>query len=120
MPLCRFYNGKHYVTHVGNSRGPEINCIEYLEGGDASGKSSRYVVSIYSLENFKQRGAIEVNKSTEDGKKLSGAVFVATNDDTGEQFKIGPTNSKGYAKTGDMPYGDCNDGINSEQNCRKW
>lgn len=101
-----YYNGKHYVTHVGNSRGPEINCIEYLEVGDASGKSSRYVVSIYSLENFKQRGAIEVNKSTEYGKNLSGAVFVATNDDTGEQFKIGPTNSKGYAKTGDMPYGD--------------
>ncbi len=101
-----YYNGKHYVTHVGNSRGPEINCIQYLEGGDASGKNSRYVVSIYSLDNFKQRGAIEVNKEADNGKKLSGAVFVATNDDTGEQFKIGPTNSKGYAKTGDMPYGD--------------
>ena len=77
-----YYNGHHYVTHVGNSRGPEISRIDYLEKGDASGKSSRYVVSVYALNVIEQKGYIEVNKSSEDGKNLSGAVFVATNDST--------------------------------------
>ena len=101
-----YYDGKHYVTHVGNSNGPEISCIEHLEGGDAGGKSSRYVISIYSLDVIEQYGSIEVNKSADDGKNLSGAVFVATNDDTGKQYMIGPTNSKGYAISGELPYGN--------------
>lgn len=101
-----YYNGHHYVTHVGNSRGPEISRIDYLEKGDASGKSSRYVVSVYALNVIEQKGYIEVNKSSEDGKNLSGAVFVATNDSTGDKYRIGPTNNSGYAKSVELPYGD--------------
>lgn len=58
-------------------------------------------------EIFQQQGAIEVKKVDENGKALSGAVFVATNTaDSSIAFKIGPTNSSGYATTGNtVPFG---------------
>lgn len=45
-----YYNGKHFVTHVGNSRGPEISTIEGMQGySGGDGKSYRFVTAIYKF-----------------------------------------------------------------------
>jgi len=97
-----YYNGNHFVTHVGNERGPEFSTIV----GMSKGGYPEAVVQVVVPDFVEENGAIEVHKKDTDGKNLSGAVFVATNKDTGKQYKIGPTNSKGYAITSEgIPYG---------------
>ena len=55
---------------------------------------------------LEESGKIEVYKKDPNGKDLSGAYFLATNTETGEEFGIGPTNSSGYAATKeDIPFG---------------
>lgn len=96
----------HYIIHVGNSRGPEINLVEWM--ATSSGSKTSEPVAWYHLDihdAVDATGFIEVNKSSEDGTALSGAYFTATNQSTKEKFIIGPTNSKGYAKSGEMPLG---------------
>lgn len=97
-----YYNGHHFVTHVGNSRGPEISTIEnsYKNG------TANILMAIIVPEFVEENGAIEVYKKDTDGNDLAGAYFVATNDDTGNQYLIGPTNRNGYAITKEgIPYG---------------
>ena len=100
------YNGVDFIIHVGNERGPEISRVDWM--GQAGDKSS-YPNAYFHLDEeiFQQQGAIEVKKVDENGKALSGAVFVATNTaDSSIAFKIGPTNSSGYATTGNtVPFG---------------
>ncbi len=99
------YNGVDFIIHVGNDRGPEISRVDWM--GQAGDKSS-YPNAYYHLpeEYFEPDGEIEVYKKDTNGKGLSGAVFVATNTETGESVKIGPTDSTGYAKCeAAIPYG---------------
>ena len=100
------YKGVDFIIHVGNDRGPEISRVDWM--GQAGDKSS-YPNAYFHLDEeiFQQQGAIEVKKVDENGKALSGAVFVATNTaDSSIAFKIGPTNSSGYATTGNtVPFG---------------
>lgn len=99
------YNGIDFIIHVGNDRGPEISRVDWM--GQAGDKSS-YPNAYFHLpqEIFESDGDIEVYKKDTDGKALAGAVFVATNSETGKSYKIGPTNSSGYAKTENpVPYG---------------
>ncbi len=99
------YNGIDFIIHVGNDRGPEISRVDWM--GQAGDKSS-YPNAYFHLpqEIFESDGDIEVYKKDTDGKNLAGAVFVATNSETGKSYKIGPTNSSGYAKTENpVPYG---------------
>lgn len=103
-----YYNGKHFVTHVGNSRGPEISTIEGMQGyGGSDGKSYRFVTAIYkfSPDILEQEGKIEVYKKDPNGKDLSGAVFTATNNETNKSYVIGPTDKNGYAISEFMPFG---------------
>lgn len=96
------YNGKNFITHVGNSRGPEIITMEGL----SKNGSAELVSSVIVPEVIEENGVIEVYKKDTNGKILSGAVFVATHKETGTQYKIGPTNSKGYAVSQErLPYG---------------
>lgn len=96
------YNGKHFVTHVGNERGPEFSTVEGMSKGDYP----EAVVQIVVPEFVEAYGAIEVQKNDTNGKGLAGAYFVATSQDTGVQYLIGPTNSKGYAVSNErIPYG---------------
>ena len=101
------YNGKHFIIHVGNERGPEINTTEgmaHSSNGDKASTPNGY----YHLpdELFIENGFMEVKKTDENGKALAGAVFVATNQKTGKAYKIGPTNASGYAKAADpIPFG---------------
>lgn len=109
---CDFYStdgsnsGKfHFIIHVGNSRGPEISTVEYM--GSAGAKSS-YPTAWYHLDVNDiddEPGYIEVKKSDPNGKALAGASFTATNQETGDKYTIGPTNSSGYAKSGELPLG---------------
>lgn len=96
------YNGNYFVTHVGNSRGPEINTIIGMTKGD----SPEAVVQIVVPKFVEESGKIEVYKKDPNGKNLSGAYFLATNTETKQEFVIGPTNASGYACTKeDVPYG---------------
>lgn len=98
------YNGVDFIIHVGNDRGREISRVDWM--GQAGDKSS-YPNAYYHLpqEIFESDGEIEVYKKDTDGKNLSGAVFVATNTESGKSYKIGPTNSSGYAKTENLQGG---------------
>lgn len=64
------------------------------------------VVQVVVPQFVEESGKIEVYKKDPNGKNLSGAYFLATNTETGEEHGIGPTNSNGYACTQeDLPYG---------------
>lgn len=77
---------------------------------------SEWTVTINSAEgalatihasNRLKKGHIEVLKSdAESGRDLSGAEFTVYTLDGEEVAVIGPTNSSGYAKSGDIIYGD--------------
>lgn len=97
------YGGKHFITHVGNERGPEIQTIEGLQKNG----SAEVVSNIYSPPVIEEDGAIQVYKKDTNGKNLSGAYFVAENlDNSSQQFKFGPTDSNGYAITKEpVPFG---------------
>ncbi len=97
------YGGQHFITHVGNDRGPEISSVDGMTKG---GRVEIVNLIITPPDDLQADGAIEVNKKDTNGKNLSGAVFTATNSKSGMQYKIGPTNSAGYAKTDGIPYGD--------------
>ena len=100
-----YYNGKHFLTHVGNSRGPEIVTVESVcNDGEKYGVNQK-VGYVFHLTEFNPYGYIEVNKKSTDGTKLAGAVFIATNSVTKQAFTIGPTDSTGYAKSKELPYG---------------
>ena len=97
---------KHFIIHVGNSRGPEISTTEYLA---KSGTAKESVATAwYHLElgsTVEETGFIEVYKSDPNGNDLSGAKFKAVDQDTGDTFYIGPTDENGYAKSGELPFG---------------
>ena len=99
-----YYNGNHFVTHVGNERGPEFSVINNAYKGN----SPQAVASITVPEFVEENGLIEVYKKDTDGNNLAGAVFVATSvADGSKQYIIGPTNASGYGvSTESIPYGD--------------
>lgn len=62
-----YYNGKHFVTHVGNERGPEISMVYNSKGG-----TQNILVAVAVPQFVEENGAIEVYKKDTDGKQLSG------------------------------------------------
>ena len=97
-----YYNGQYFVKHVGNDRGPEISTIV----GMSKGGYPEAVLQVVTPP-VKEDGTIEVYKKDPQNRNLSGAVFVATNKKTNVQYKIGPTDANGYAKSDvGIPYGD--------------
>ena len=97
-----YYNGHHFVTHVGNDRGPEISTIDGMSKGD----TPQVVTRIVTPQFIEQNGKIEVYKKDTEGKSLSGACFVATsNSNSSLKFEIGPTDSNGYACVEGIPFG---------------
>ena len=94
----------HYIIHVGNSRGPEISAVEYMvsSGSKSSSPSAWYHIDLPEVEST---GYIEVYKKDPNGNNLSGAYFTAVDQATNDKYVIGPTNSNGYAKSGELPLG---------------
>ena len=63
------------------------------------------VVTINAVNELK-KGNIEVyKKAVENNAALSGAIFTVYNSSGTKVTTIGPTNSRGYAKSADIPYG---------------
>ena len=98
-----YYNGKHFITHTGTSRGPEISTIDAM----TKGGNLQLVNLIIVPEFVEDTGAIQVYKKDTNGKNLAGAYFTATNKaDNSIQYLIGPTSSSGYAIAENVIYGD--------------
>lgn len=97
------YDGTHFITHVGDDKGPEFSSITALTKGD----TPLLVALVVVPEYIERTGAIEVMKANPAGKNLSGAYFSATSVKDGIQYLIGPTNKNGYAITQEgLPFGD--------------
>lgn len=99
-----YYDGKHFVTHVGNENGPTISIVD----NSAKGNEPKKVALVVVPEFVEENGVIEVQKKDTDGNNLAGAVFVATSvTDSSKQYRIGPTNASGYGVSVEpIPYGD--------------
>ena len=89
---------KHFIIHVGNSRGPEISTTEYLAKSGTAKSSVATAWYHLDINDIPKTGFIEVNKADNNGNALAGAVFIAKDKATGLEYTIGPTNSAGYAK----------------------
>ena len=98
-----YYNGNHFVTHVGNDRGPEFSTIVGMSKGDYP----EAVVQVVAPDIMEPSGMIQVQKNDTNGKGLAGAYFTATSvEDSSVKFVIGPTDSSGFAQTLEaVPYG---------------
>ena len=97
------YNGKHFVTHVGNERGPEISTIE----GMSKGSSPEAVVQVVVPDIGEPTGTIAVYKTDENGRPLAGARFSATWAEHPENvFLLDTTDQNGNGKINfGVPYG---------------
>ena len=97
------YNGKHFVTHVGNARGPEISTVE----GMSKGSYPEVVTQVVVPKIGEPVGTLSVHKTDENGKPLAGAKFKVTMAEHPEySFLINPTDENGNAKMNmGLPYG---------------
>ena len=95
----------HFMIHVGNSRGPEITVVEWMNTSGTDKDSSPIAYYHLDFNDVQSEGYIEVNKKDPSGNALAGATFVATHQTSGNQFVIGPTNSSGYAISAALPLG---------------
>ena len=98
-----YYAGKHFVTHVGNERGPEISTVE----GMSKGSYPEVVTQVVVPKIGEPLGTISVHKTDENGKPLAGAKFKVTMAEHSEySFLINPTDENGNAKMNmGLPYG---------------
>lgn len=98
-----YYAGKHFVTHVGNERGPEISTVE----GMSKGSYPEMVTQVVVPKIGEPLGTISVHKTDENGKPLAGAKFKVTMAEHPEySFLINPTDENGNAKMNmGLPYG---------------
>ena len=98
-----YYAGKHFVTHVGNERGPEVSTVE----GMSKGSYPEVVTQVVVPKIGEPLGTISVHKTDENGKPLAGAKFKVTMAEHPEySFLINPTDENGNAKMNmGLPYG---------------
>lgn len=97
------YDGKHFVTHVENERGPEISTIE----GMSKGSSPEAVVQVVVPKIGEPVGTLAVYKTDENGNPLAGAKFSAALAENPEQtFLFDTTDQNGNGKINfGVPYG---------------
>lgn len=93
----------HFMIHVGNSRGPEITVVEWMNTSGTDKDSSPIAWYHLDFNDIQENGYIEVNKKDPNGNGLAGAYFTATDNATGTNYVIGPTDSSGYAISGELP-----------------
>ena len=95
----------HFIIHVGNSRGPEISTAEFMASAGAKSSTPSAWYHLDVNDEVESTGWIEVYKKDPSGNALSGAYFAAVNNATSDTFVIGPTNTNGYVKSGELPLG---------------
>ena len=93
----------HFMIHVGNSRGPEITIVEWMNSSGTDKDSSPIAWYHLDFNDIQENGYIEINKKDPSGNPLAGAYFTATDNATGTKYVIGPTDSSGYAISGELP-----------------
>ena len=98
-----YYAGKHFVTHVGNERGPEISTVEGMSKGDYPETVTQVIVPAVS----EPVGTVSVFKTDENGVPLANAEFIVKSaDDPNRMYRIGTTDRDGKAKLSmGLPYG---------------
>ena len=90
-----YYAGKHFVTHVGNERGPEISTVEGMSKGSYPEVVTQVVVPAVS----EPVGTVSVFKTDENGVPLANAEFIVKSaDDPNRMYRIGTTDRDGKAK----------------------
>ena len=90
-----YYAGKHFVTHVGNERGPEISTVEGMSKGDYPETVTQVIVPAVS----EPVGTVSVFKTDENGVPLANAEFIVKSaDDPNRMYRIGTTDRDGKAK----------------------
>lgn len=105
---CRDQGKVAWMTHQSSSKGACFVPVYSVEKA-ADEKEGLSLHLVYRLDydfTTKPQGEIQVTKSSaNNGSKLSGAIFTAKNNETGETYVIGPTDAKGFATSGEVPYG---------------
>ena len=98
-----YYEGKHFVTHVGNERGPEISTVEGMSKGDYP----EVVTKIIAPTVGEPVGTVSVFKTDENGVPLANAEFIVKSADyPNRMYRIGTTDRDGKAKLSmGLPYG---------------
>ena len=98
-----YYAGKHFVTHVGNERGPEISTVEGMSKGDYPETVTQVIVPAVS----EPVGTVSVFKTDENGVPLANAEFIVKSaDNPNRMYRIGTTDRDGKAKLSmGLPYG---------------
>ena len=98
-----YYAGKHFVTHVGNERGPEISTVEGMSKGDYPETVTQVIVPAVS----EPVGTVSVFKTDENGVPLANAEFIVKSADNPKRmYRIGTTDRDGKAKLSmGLPYG---------------
>ena len=98
-----YYAGKHFVTHVGNERGPEISTVEGMSKGDYPETVTQVIVPAVS----EPVGTVSVFKTDENGVPLANAEFIVKSaDNPNRMYCIGTTDRDGKAKLSmGLPYG---------------
>ena len=98
-----YYAGKHFVTHVGNERGPEISTVEGMSKGDYPETVTQVIVPAIS----EPVGTVSVLKTDENGVPLANAEFIVKSaDNPNRMYRIGTTDRDGKAKLSmGLPYG---------------
>lgn len=97
------YNGKHFVTHVDNERGPEISTVDGMSKGDYPETVTQVIVPAIS----EPVGTVSVLKTDENGVPLANAEFIVKSaDNPNRMYRIGTTDRDGKAKLSmGLPYG---------------
>lgn len=93
-----------YMNSYGYSRDELIANNEVFMLASANGDPEQAVI-YYTGEPIEKFGVIQVHKIDENGNNLSGAEFIVYDASNKEADVIGPTDSKGYAKSKELPYG---------------
>ena len=98
-----YYAGKHFVTHVGNERGPEISTVEGMSKGDYPETVTQVIVPAVS----EPVGTVSFFKTDENGVPLANAEFIVKSaDNPNRMYRIGTTDRDGKAKLSmGLPYG---------------
>lgn len=100
------YNGKHFMYHCGNERGPEIAQIEnsWTYGPDGMKSVPLYFYSFPFVADSLPQGVIELYANDENGAPVVGAKFEIKRQDTGEAWEA-TTDEKGHIRLDGLSLG---------------
>ncbi len=98
-----YKNGYHWVTHVGNSNGPEFCSVERMKFGP----DPQWPLKVITTpSNIRMSALLEITLKDDAGKPISGVKFSLKNSKTGKTTSLGSTDKKGVLSVSGLSYGD--------------